>query len=286
MWNGSWRHGIDTQGYDGSGPVPLPGGAELTALQAEELRFTPLFVFGWRSGDTPHLAVPGNSVNDWSNADARELYAEVVSRFAATYRPPFLFLGNESDAYFALDPVDYARWIDAYEEAYAAVKAASPETLVGPVFQFEETAGLGELTGETDPRWGAVEAHDLATVDVVGISLYPWFRSERAEDVPADHLAPLFERIGDTPVLVTETGWAAEEHPDLPTPWIESEAQQVAYVNRLFEMFQGRDVRGAVWAFLHPLLEDDTLVGRLFGTISLRREDGTERPVYDAWAAR
>lgn len=95
---------------------PCPGGAELTALQA------------------------------------RELYVRVVSRFAATYRPPFLFLGNESDAYFAADPADYARWIDAYEEAYAAVKAASPETLVGRLFG---TISLRDEDGEERPVYDA-----------------------------------------------------------------------------------------------------------------------------------
>lgn len=286
MWNGSWRAGIDAEGWDGAGPAPFPGGAELTALEAEQKRFTPLFVFGWRSGETPHLAVPGNPVNDWSNAQARQLYADLTARFAEEHRPPFLFLGNESDAYFAAAPEDYPRWIEAYEEAYAAIKQVSPETLVGPVFQLEELAGLGGLSGATAPRWGALEAHDLSTVDVVGISLYPWFRSERAADVPLDHLAPLFERIGDTPVLITETGWPAEEHPEHPVPWKTSEAAQVAYVHRLFRMIQGRDVRGAVWAFLHPLLDDSGLVGRLFGSISLRDEQGAERPVYDVWAEK
>lgn len=286
MWNGSWRAGIDAEDWDGTGPAPFPGGAELTALEAEQKRFTPLFVFGWRSGETPHLAVPDNPVNDWSNAQARELYVSVTARFAQAYRPRFLFLGNESDAYYAAAPDDYPRWIDAYEEAYAAIKEASPETLVGPVFQLEELAGLGELSGETEPRWGALEAHDLSTVDVLGISLYPWFRSERPADVPLDHLAPLFERIGDTPVLITETGWPAEEHPEHPVPWETSEAAQVTYVHRLFRMIEGRDVRGAVWAFLHPLLDDGDLVGRLFGSISLRNEHGAKRPVYDVWAAQ
>ncbi|HSL83219.1 MAG TPA: hypothetical protein VLF66_10610 [Thermoanaerobaculia bacterium] len=284
IWNGSWREGIDAEGL--REPVPLPGGALLTAERAREHRFTPLFVFGWRSGETPHLAVPGNPVNDWSNADARELYAEVVARFAAVYRPPFLFLGNESDAYFAHDPVDYARWIAAYEEAYAAVKAASPETLVGPVFQYEQLAGLGILTGVTEPRWGALEAHDLGTVDVVGITLYPFLRAARPADVPAGHLAPLFARIGATPVVVTETGWPAEAHPEAPVPWETSEAHQVTYLDRLFAMMVGRYVRGAVWLFLHPLLDDGTFDARVFGSISLRDETGAKRLVYDSWAAK
>jgi hypothetical protein len=86
--------------------------------------------------------------------------------------------------------------------------------------------------------------------------------------------------------VVTETGWPAVEHPEHPVPWRTSEAEQVAYVHRLFRMIEGRDVRGAVWAFLHPLEDDGTLVYRLFGSISLRDDQGEKRPVYDVWAAQ
>ncbi|MFP3938761.1 MAG: hypothetical protein ACLF0P_00495 [Thermoanaerobaculia bacterium] len=284
LWNGSWRGGIDAEGL--RDPPPLPPAAELTAERGRELRFTPLPVFGWRTGETPLLAVPGSPVNDWSNAATRETYAAVAARYAARHRPPFLFLGNENDAYFASHPDDYPRWIEAYEQAYAAVKAASPETRVGPVFQYEELAGLAPLTGQTDARWGALEAHDLASVDVVGITLYPFFRAERPEEVPPDHLAPLFERIGSTPVVLTETGWPADEHPALPVPWRTSEADQVTYVDRLFDLLRGRDVRGAVWLFLHPFQDDGSVRGRLFGSISLRDEAGAKRPVYDDWVRR
>lgn len=72
----------------------------------------------------------------------------------------------------------------------------------------------------------------------------------------------------------------------VPVPWETSEAHQVTYLDRLFAMMEGRDVRGAVWLFLHPLLDDGTFDARVFGSISLRDETGAKRPVYDAWAAK
>jgi len=294
LWNGSWLSGVRETGWDGSGPMPLPGAAELLADRAGALGFTPLYVLGWRSGATPDLATPGDPATDWSDAEARHRYAQLAGRLAGSLHPPFLFLGNESDAYFETAPADYARWISAYEEAYAAVKVASPETRVGPVFQYENLAGLDGLSGDdTTPQWGALEAHDPATVDVVGITLYPFLGTERAERVPDEYLEPLAEHLSQLaapglapPIVVTETGWPAEAAPDQPVPWQVSPSSQVAYVDRLFGLLRGHDVRAVVWLFLYPPVDDGSLDARLFGSISLRDEAGNPRPVYDAWAKK
>ena len=285
IWNGGWRDSAPA-GWDGSTPLPVPEGAELVAQEAEAEGFTPLAVLGWRHGDTPSLATPGHPANDWSNATARARYAEVAASFAAEHHPPYLFLGNENDAYFVSHPDDYPRWITAYEAAYDAVKAVSPQTLVGPVFQYENLAGLDGLTGDATPHWGALAAHHLAKVDVVGVSLYPWFGIERAEDLPEDYLAPLFAHDGGRPVVITETGWPAEPPTGIAAPWTASEAEQVTFVGRLFRAIQGRDVRAAVWLYLYPPVPDGSLELNLFGSLSLRDDDAAERPVYDAWKSR
>jgi hypothetical protein len=54
--------------------------------------------------------------------------------------------------------------------AYDAIRAVSPETLVGPVFQYEHLSGLGRLAAMTAPNWGALAAHDLGRVEVLGLS--------------------------------------------------------------------------------------------------------------------
>ncbi len=285
IWNGGWRDSAPAS-WDGSTPLPVPEGAELVAQQADLEGFTPLAVLGWRHGDTPNLATPGHPANDWSNSTARERYAEVAARFAAEHHPPYLFLGNENDAYFVAHPDDYSNWISAYEAAYDAVKAVSPKTLVGPVFQYENLAGRDGLTGDATPHWGALAAHHLAKVDIVGVSLYPWFGIERAEDLPEDYLAPLFAHDGGRPVVITETGWPADPPTGIAAPWTASEAEQVTFVGRLFRAIAGRDVRAAVWLYLFPPVPDGSLEFDLFGSLSLRDAAGAKRPVYDAWASR
>jgi len=286
FWNGAWRDDVE-EGTDAGEP---PGGALVTLQQASGYGYTPILVFGWRSGDGPQLRIPSNPLNSWANEEAAALYVTMVSEVAAAFRPPFVFLGNESDLYFTDDPEDYGRWIAVYDEAYDAIKAASPETLVGPVFQYERIAGIGVLAGWDQPAWGALTAHDLDRVDVFGLTVYPFFAHATPELVPATYLDRLLPYIGDTPIAITETGWPAEFTDGFTAPWEASEAHQVRFLEELDRVLEGWDTRLVNWLFLHPPVPpvgggSSSLDWSLFHSLSLRRASGEKRPVYDAWAA-
>ncbi len=283
VWNGAWRDDVP------GGAVPT--GATLVATQAAASGATPIAVFGWRSGETPNLAMPTNATNDWSNADAALAYAATVASYAAIYQPAYVFLGNENDYYFERDATDYTRWIAAYDSAYDAIHAASPATLVGPVFQYEHLSGLGHLAAMTQ-NWGALAAHDLPRVDVVGISLYPFFSYATPEEVPDNYLAPLVDLLPDTPIVLTETGWPASKPDGFEAPWDASpelQAQYAAALPRLVAGSAGADVRAVTWLYLHPPVpaSQGGLGGQaydIFGSISLRDDAGEKRPTYDVWA--
>ncbi len=285
VWNGAWRDAPANAGA-------IPAGAEAVAAQSAAGGMTGIFVFGWRSGDRPDLNVPSDATNDWSNTAASELYAKAVASFAATYHPTYLFLGNENDYYYAQNPDDYARWIAAYNVAYDAVHAASPSTLVGPVFQYEHLSGLGKLAGMTSPNWGALSAHDLGKVDVVGLSLYPFFSYTSPGEVPTDYLSPIVDLLPNTPIVITETGWPASKPDGFEAPWVASPESQAAYAAALPGLVRGAagaDVRAVTWLYLFPPVPASRggLGGQaydIFGSISLRDEAGSKRPVYDVWA--
>jgi hypothetical protein len=286
MWNGAWRDDVEN-GTDAGEP---PGGALLTLLGAADHGFAPVLVFGWRSGEEPRIRIPANPENSWANEEAAALYVEVVAEVAAAHEPPFVFLGNESSVYFTSNPEDYARWIEVYDEAYDAIKAASPGTLVGPIFQYERLAGIGALAGMTTPEWGALAAHDLSRVDVLGLTVYPFFAHATPEEIPATYLDPLLPHIGDTPIAITESGWPGETAEGFETPWEASEENQVTYLEKLGEVLEGWDARLVTWLFLHPPANPNPggltpLEWNLFHSLSLRRASGEERPAYDAWEA-
>lgn len=282
MWNGAWRD--DAVGGANAGTIPAAASA--VAQAAAGGAFTPVAVFGWRSGATLLVKVPDNPTNDWTNSRARALYAQTVSAYAGTYRPAMLFLGNENDLYYEQDPVGYAAWIAAYDQAYLAVKAASPATLVGPVFNFEHLSGTGVLNGWTTPNWGALTAHSLSRVDIVGVTTYPFFQYAQPSQLQSGYLQPLFSQIGARPIAVTETGWPAERLGGLNPLWSGSPQAQVDFIPALVATLQGHDVRLLNWLHLYMAGNDGSLGWKIFGSVSLRDAAGAERPAYSVFAAK
>jgi len=276
MWNGLWKE-------SGAGAVPQAAASLMQVSNTYE--FTPVVVFGWRSGTTLFLDVPSDATNNWSNAAARSLFQSMLVDFAATYKPPYLFLGNENDAYYEQNASDYANWISFYNSAYDAIKSASPDTMVGPVFNFEHMAGAGTLNGWTTAHWGALESHDLSKVDTVGVTVYPFLSYASPGSVPSSYLDPLISRVGSKPIAITETGWPAENLGGLNPPWETSEQAQVTYLSRLDAMLEGKNVKMVNWLHLYPMKDTggSPTEWKLFSSISLRDSSGNKRPAYDAW---
>jgi len=281
MFNAGWREDL----FGGTDAGQIPDTAAAIMEQAGVYGYTPIIVFGWRADDnTVLLSVPENDTNNWRNAEAQALFEQMLVDFAERYKPPYLFLGNESDIYWTNRPEDYGRWLEFYNRAYDAVKAVSPETLVGPNFQFERISGQGDFSRWTEPQWGALEAHDLSKVDIVGLTLYPWTGAASPEEIPDNYFAPLVERIGDTPIAITETGWPADPL-GLNTAWQASPEAQVRYVAALERTLDGLNVEILNWAFLFPLERGDQteVFWQSFGALGLYDHDGNRLPVYDVW---
>lgn len=274
-----WRD--DAAGGADAGEVPEV--AQVVAAQDDLRDVTLSIVFGWRTGDDVRLAVPENTTNDWTNAEATQHFADMAASFARDNEVEYLFLGNETDFYAEQNPEDYARWVAAYRTIRQEIKLRSPETLVGTVFNAEHMMGTGVFSGWTSPVFDAWSLHDASTIDVVGLTVYPYLGAQRPADVPPDYLAPLTELFGDKPIVVTETGWPANGGGS-PTAWNTGEQEQLDFLPKLTAMLAGKDVRAVNWLFLYPLTHgapDEVL--RTFGSVSARREDGEKRLMYDAW---
>lgn len=271
FWRGDWRKADDA--------------ADLVRA-ARENCFAPTLAFSWTDGDGATIAVPANADNTWRNGEAANAFVAALARFAAQERPPYVFLGFESDFYYADNLLDYPRWIDVYARAYDAIKEASPETRVGPSFSFEHLAGSGLFAGWTTPRWEALRQHDFDRVDAVGLTLFPFLQVTRPSDLPLDYLDVLFANV-DRPVAILETGWPARRPDGGSADWDASPARQLEYATRLGQILAGRDVPVLHW--LHdaePTREDSSALrdGR-FASVALREANGAELPVYRAWFA-
>lgn len=277
--NSAWRDDLQ----DGTDAGEIPEAAELVASQSRMNGVEPVTVFGFHSGAELFISVPGNDVNDWSNTDAVAAFAGMAAGFAEQYEPKFLFLGNETDFYAEQDPDGYEAWTAAYRTIRSAVKDANPETAVGTVFNVEHMLGRGVFSGWNTPQTQAWTLHDETTIDVVGLTIYPYLGTADPADIPSSYLDDVVDLIGDRPIVITETGWPADDAGSV-VAWLPGEDEQVTFAQRLDAMIAGKNVRAAHWLFLYPAtsgLPQNELV--TFGSVSVRDENGEKRPVYGFW---
>lgn len=281
MWNGSWRD----DAINGEDAGTVPAGAELIQSSSFQYCYVPVPVFGWRNGETNLIQIPSSMINDWTNIAAREKFINMLVTFVNEYRPPYIFLGNENDFYFESNPSDYTNWIIAYNLMYNAIKQVSQETLVGPVFNFEHISGNGQLNAWTQTFWQALDAHDMNKVDVVGVSVYPFFNFEDPADIPNNYLQPLLSRVGSRPVVITETGWPAWNLGNLNPQWSTTEENQVTYVSRLQAFTSGENIPVMNWLYYNGLNDDGSSseAWKIFGSVSIRNRQGINYQVYPFW---
>lgn len=282
MWNGSWRD----DAANGTDAGDVPAGAKLIADSAIQYCYVPIAVFGWRSGATNYIQIPGAAINDWSNIEARKKFISMLVDYVTQYKPKYIFLGNENDFYYQSNVADYAHWIIAYNLAYDAIKQVSEDTQVGPVFNYEHISGQGLLNGWNTSFWEALDAHDLNKVDVVGLSVYPFFNYVDPSNVPSTYLNPLKTKIGSKPIVITETGWPAQNLMGFNPPWVTTEEAQVEYVARLQAFTSGLTVPVMNWLYFNGLKDDGSHsdAWKTFGSISIKNSLGNEYQVYNTWS--
>lgn len=281
LWNGLWREDAE-QGRD-AGSVPE---APTTLVRQGKIDcFQTSVVFGWREGTTLYIRIPDDPTNSWRNDTAKYRFREMLKTFASLERPSNIFLGNENDFYYEQDELDYPHWIEFYNRAYEDIKSVSPTTLVGPIFNYEHLSGTGTNTGWTRPLWSAIDQHDFSHVDLVGITLYPFFRYTSPAAIPSGYLDPLVPHLQGKPFAVTETGWPSERAAGTNDPWLISEAEQTNYIPKLEQILRGKNVSFQNWLFFNAMVNDGSSSDewKTFGSISLRNQMGLNRQAHDVW---
>jgi len=208
----------------------------------------------------------------------------MVTSYAQTWRPAYLFLGNETNVYFASHTQpEWDAWVSEYAASYDAIKAVSPGTRVFTTFQLEHTSALGgATTGWTDPpSWSAVDSI-VATgkLDLLGITTYPYFEHATPAAIPADYSDELAQHWSGA-LALTETGWLGGPH----FPYPGGEADQADFAARVFELTQEFDLEYVIWLFRHDW--DGQALTPAVADIGLRSNDGALIRAADAvWRAQ
>lgn len=281
----AWRDDLAS-----SGDIPAVARAFMT--QQANFRFIATVGFGWSDGNgnpqdgaandfLSSTSEPAN--NTWSNTETRANFKKMVTDFAETYKPAYLFLGNETNAYYVTHTqTEWDNWISEFEECYDSIKTVSPKTIVYTTFQLEKLKGLGIKTGTTYPEQSAILQDHLASgkIDAFGFTSYPYLQYDAPADIPDTYYSSLLADVGDKKVIYSELGWIATT----VAAYQGSEALQADFIDRFFLLNEATIASGqfeaAIWLFLYDYTDYTGI--EAFTDVGLRNNSGNIIRAADA----
>ncbi|TAJ19269.1 MAG: hypothetical protein EPO65_07170 [Dehalococcoidia bacterium] len=216
-----------------------------------------------------------------ADADLRKAFVADAAFVARTAKPAYLALGLEVNTTFERNPDGYRAFIEAYKEAYDAVKAASPETKVFPGFQYEELLGILPDLPPHPPRWQLLEAYG-AKMDLLAITTYPSFVYEVARKIPPGYYLDITKQT-KLPVAFLSAGFSAapgRDNLNSSTP-----PEQRRYLQRLIEDADALASPFLIWyAGRDPGFAQSPPFD-LLGSLGLRDSHDQAKEAWGVWEA-
>ncbi len=216
-----------------------------------------------------------------ADADLRKAFVADAAFVARTAKPAYLALGLEVNTTFERNPDGYRAFVEAYKEAYDAVKAASPETKVFPGFQYEELLGILPDLPPHPPRWQLLEAYG-GKMDLLAITTYPSFVYEVARKIPPGYYLDITKQTA-LPVAFLSAGFSAapgRDNLNSSTP-----PEQRRYLQRLIEDADALASPFLIWyAGRDPGFAQSPPFD-LLGSLGLRDSNDQAKEAWDAWEA-
>jgi hypothetical protein len=272
----NWSDSADKAGQ-------IPAAVSTAFGLAPRYGFTPLIALGL-SRDKPGGGV--ESTVAWADSAERAEAAQAAVAVARQFEPRFLALGIEVNRLYESDPAGFEAYVSAYAEMYDSIKAASPSTLVFPIFQLETIKGDAYLMGGSDkrrPEWSLLDRF-AGRMDLAAFTTYPFLGAASPADLPDDYYAEIASHTR-APIAFTEIGWPSAPLSSAPdSAYGGSPEEQAAFVRRFAELTRGLDVRAELWAFPDDLNAD--YPNAAMTSVSLRANDGSPKPALAIWQAR
>ena len=180
--------------------------------------------------------------------ETKQQYLESATSFASEYKPQYIGFGVEMNIVKKNNPEAYDAFKDFYPEVYAAVKEASPDTLIFTVWQLEQMKGLdgGIFGGVNDPDNAQWDLLDDFQSDIAAFTLYPCLIYGDPSEIPDDYLSEITEHTS-LPIAFTEMGWFRHGF----TGWESTPEEQAAYIDRYFELSEPIDPVFTIWSFYY-----------------------------------
>ncbi|MEK6971110.1 MAG: hypothetical protein AABW68_05520 [archaeon] len=205
----------------------------------------------------------------------RDAFIETARKIAQTYQPKYLALGVEINRFYEKSPVGFDAFVETYTLAHEAIKQQSPNTKIFPIFQWDYLRGKATLSGKTHSPNMELRQRFSGKMDAIGYTAYPFLEYTHPNEISDAYFSEMtFEGL---PILITETGW-----PSQPVASIQgSEEGQTDYLTRLVERTKLLEMEGLIWVFPHA--SKIPAGGGLFDEISMKKNDGTPKQVWNEW---
>ena len=183
----------------------------------------------------------------------------------ASLKPPYLCLATEINllAFASID--EYVKFAAVYKRLYQEVKKVSPETKVFVSFQWD----FFQLMANKEPR-RISEHRKLIEIfrpelDVLAFTSYPSDHYKTPAEVPANYYERISEYVKPADEIhFMEIGW--------PTSGTGTEAEQVAFIERLPSLMAKIKPKVVAWSLLHDV--DTSALGGDLASTGLKHPDG------------
>jgi len=216
----------------------------------------------------------------FDNAQVRDAFVSYAQYVAENYRPKYLALGVEINSYQQQHPEDFERFVIVYHEAYEAVKAFSPDTLIFPTFQFEELQGLLPVGDPRPPQWHLISRFE-PRLDMVAVSSFPSLAFADPQLIPPSYYAQIPSHT-DHPIAISALGYASEPGPEGSVSGA-TEEKQAQFLQRTLDTASQLQFSMVIWFVgQDPTFESDGGFEE-FRRTGLVRENGAEKLAWSIW---
>jgi hypothetical protein len=189
----------------------------------------------------------------------------------AELKPPYLCLATEINFLAFAGIEEYVKFAAVYKRLYKEVKKVSPQTKVFVSFQWD----YFQIMATREPK--RISEHrkliDIfrPELDVVAFTSYPSDHYKAPAEVPANYYDRISEYVKPSDEIhFMEIGW--------PTSGTGTEAEQVAFIERLPSLMAKIKPRVVAWSLLHDV--DTSSLGGDLASTGLKHPDGRPKAGY------
>jgi len=240
------------------------------------------------SGEEPRSGAWTN--RDFDSPEVIDAYVNFASDLIDRFQPAYFNYATEASELILKDLTTFNRFKDFARDVYTRLKVRYPDLKL--LFSISlKSPGSSEMNLVKTNI-----ADILQYVDVIGVSVYPYIFFNHADkgdpaNLPANWLSQITDIAPGKPIVITETGWIAEDLV-LPTFGVSVSSNvtnQKAYVSELLEESNRLGVEFVIWWSIidfqalwdGALMQDE--VAAIWRDIGLYDEQVQPRPGLAVW---